>query len=51
MFGTDIVEAIENFREYEKDLDDMIYDAMTNGIPEDDTGGFGYRSIWELPEE
>lgn len=51
MFGTDIVEAIENFREYEKDWDDMIYDAMTNGIPEDDTGGFGYRSIWELPEE
>lgn len=51
MFGTDIVEAIENFREYDRDWNNMIHDAMTNGIPEDDTGGFGYRSIWELLEE
>lgn len=50
IFGTDIVEAIENFQEYDNDWDDMIHDAMTNGIPEDDTDGFGYRSIWELPE-
>ena len=49
-YGVDIVEAIENFEEYEKDWDDMIYDAMTNGVPEDDTGGFGYRSIWEFDE-
>ena len=51
MFGTDIVEAIENFREYDKDWNKMIHDVMTNGIPEDDTGGFGYRSIWDLPEK
>lgn len=50
-YGVDIVEAIENFEEYEKDWNDMVYDAMTNGIPEDDTGGFGYRSIWEFDEE
>lgn len=51
IFGTDIVEAIENFQEYDSDWDNMIHDAMTNGIPEDDTGGFRYRNIWELPEE
>lgn len=51
IYGVDIVEAIENFEEYEKDWDDMIFDTMANGIPEDDTGGFGYRSIWEFPEE
>lgn len=50
-YGVDIVEAIENFEEYEKEWDDMIYDAMVNGIPEEDTNGFGYRSIWELDEE
>lgn len=49
-YGVDIVEAIENFEEYEKDWNDMLYDAMENGIPEDDTGGFGYRSIWEFDE-
>ena len=49
-YGVDIVEAIENFEEYEKDWNDMVYDAMANGIPEDDTGGFGYRSIWEFDE-
>ena len=50
-YGVDIVEAIENFEEYEEDWNDMIYDAMTNGIPEDDTEGFGYRSIWEFDED
>ena len=49
-YGVDIVEAIENFEEYEKDWNDMVDDAMSNGIPEDDTGGFGYRSIWEFDE-
>lgn len=49
-YGVDIVEAIENFEEYEKDWNDMVDDAMANGIPEDDTGGFGYRSIWEFDE-
>ena len=50
-YGVDIVEAIENFEEYEKDWNNMIYDAMVKGIPEDDTGGFGYRSIWEFDED
>ena len=50
-YCVDIVEAIENFEEYEKDWDDMINDALENGIPEDDTAGFGYRSIWEFDEE
>ena len=51
MFGVDIVEAIENYDEYESSWDNMVNEAMTSGVPEDDTGGFGYRSIWELPEE
>ena len=51
MFGVDIIEAIENYDEYESSWDNMVNEAMTSGVPEDDTGGFGYRSIWELPEE
>lgn len=39
-YGVNIVEAIENFEEYEEDWNDMIYDTMAKGIPEDDTGGF-----------
>lgn len=50
-YDVDILEAIENFEEYEKEWDDMICDAMANGIPEDDAGGFGYRSIWEFDED
>lgn len=51
MHGVDIVEAIENFDAYEGNWNRMVLDVMTNGIPEDDTGGFGYRSIWEFDEE
>ena len=51
MFGTDIVDTIENFQEYHESWDKDVSKALTSGIPEDDTGGFGYRSIWELPEE
>lgn len=50
-FGVDIVEAIENFDEYDNSWNNMIDDVLTNGIPEDDTGGFGYRSVWEFDEE
>lgn len=50
-FGVDIVEAIENFDEYDDSWNNMIDDVLTNGIPEDDTGGFGYRSVWEFDEE
>ena len=50
-FGVDIVEAIENFDEYEDSWNRAISDAMTYGIPEDDTDGFGYRSIWEFDEK
>ena len=51
MNGTDPIDAIENHKEYEKSFDKMAMDALNNGVPEDDTGGFGYRSIWELDEE
>lgn len=51
MFGTDIIEAIENRQETQSTWSSMVSDAITNGVPEDDTDGFGYRSIWELPEE
>ena len=51
MNGTDPIDAIENHKEYEKSFDKMAMDALDNGVPEDDTGGFGYRSIWELDEE
>ena len=51
MFGVDIIEAIECYDDYKASWDNVVRDAMTNGIPEDDTNGFGYRSIWELPEE
>lgn len=51
MFGVDVIEAIECYDDYKASWDNVVRDAMTNGIPEDDTNGFGYRSIWELPEE
>lgn len=51
MFGVDVIEAIECYDDYKSSWDNVVSDAMTNGIPEDDTNGFGYRSIWELPEE
>lgn len=51
MFGMDIIEAIENRRENQSSWNSMVSDVMNNGIPEDDTDGFGYRSIWELDEE
>lgn len=51
MFGVDIVEAIENYAAYESSWDNMVSEAMISGVPEDDTGGFGYRSIWELDED
>lgn len=51
MFGVDVIEAIECYDDYKTSWDNVVRDAMTNGIPEDDTHGFGYRSIWELPEE
>ena len=51
MFGIDIIEAIESYDDYKSSWDKMVNEAMTSGIPEDDTGGFGYRSIWEKPEE
>ena len=51
MNGTDLIDAIANRKQYEDSFDEMARDALDKGIPEDDTGGFGYRSIWELPEE
>ena len=51
MFGIDIIEAIESYDDYKSSWDRMVDEAMASGIPEDDTGGFGYRSIWEKDEE
>lgn len=51
MFGMDIIEAIENRQVNQTSWDSMVTEAMYNSIPEDDTDGFGYRSIWELDEE
>ena len=50
-FDVDVIEAIERFQEFEDTWDDLLDDAMRNGIPEDDTQGFGYRSIWELSDD
>ena len=51
MFGVDILEAVENYDDYKASWDKVVQDAITNGIPEDNTDGFGYRSVWELPED
>jgi AraC-like DNA-binding protein len=51
MFNVDIIEAINNYEEFKASWDEAVADVMHNGIPEDDTGGFGYRSIWEFDEE
>lgn len=50
MFGTDLIDAIENYKEYESEWDAIVMDGMGAKIPEDDTDGFGHRSIWELDE-
>lgn len=51
MNGTDLLDAIANHKKYEDSFNDMAMDALDKGVPEDDTGGFGYRSVWELDEE
>lgn len=51
MNGTDLLDAIANHKKYEDSFNDMATDTMDKGVPEDDTSGFGYRSIWELDEE
>ena len=51
MNGTDIIDVIYNFKEYQNDWDDFVGHSMNYRIPEDDTDGFGYRSIWEFDEE
>ena len=50
-FGVDIVEAIDRFDEFEKTWDDMISDAWSSSILDDNTDGFGYLNIWELDED
>ena len=51
MNGTDPIDAIENNKEYGESFDKMAMDALNGGVPDDDTGGFGYRSIWEFDED
>lgn len=50
-YDVDIIEAIENFDEYEKHWDCMTSDAIAEDVLDDDTGHFGYRSIWEFDED
>lgn len=49
-YGEDPVTIANNFQEYSDSWDGLVEDAIINGIPDDDTDGFGYRSIWELDE-
>ena len=49
-FGSDIIEVIENYHEYENAWDELAHETMNAGACQDDTEGFGYRSIWELDE-
>lgn len=51
MNGTDLLDAIANYKKYEDSFNKMAMDALNEGIPEDDTGGFGYKNIWERPED
>lgn len=51
MNGTDLLDAIANYKKYGDSFNDMAMDTLDKGVPEDDTGGFGYKSIWELDEE
>ncbi len=51
MNGTDPIDAIENHKEYGESFDKMAMDALNGGVPDDDAGGFGYRSIWEFDED
>ena len=51
MNGTDLLDAIANHKKYEDSFNKMAMDALNGGVPEDDTEGFGYKNIWELPEE
>lgn len=51
MNGTDLLDAIANHKKYEDSFNKMAMDALNGGLPEDDTGGFGYRSIWEEDED
>lgn len=51
MHGTDLVDIIYHYKEYQEDWDKLVFQAMTQKVPEDDTGGFGYRNIWEFDEK
>lgn len=51
MHDTDLVDIIYHYKEYQEDWDKMVFRAMTQEVPEDDTDGFGYRSIWEFDED
>lgn len=47
----DPIETINNYRRLQEEEADfeMLHESLN--IPDDDTDGFGYRSIWEIPEK
>lgn len=51
MNGTDLLDAIANYKKYGDSFNDMAIDTLDKDVPEYNTGDFGYRSIWELDEE
>ena len=51
MNGTDLLDTIANHKKYEDSFNDIAMDALDKDVSEDDTNGFGYKSIWELDEE
>ena len=51
MAGVDLLDAIENYHTYKESWDRYVKKAMTEELPEDETDGFGYTSIWELDEQ
>lgn len=51
IYDDDPIETINNYRKLQEEEAnfEMIHESLN--IPDDDTDGLGYRSIWEIPEE
>lgn len=49
-YDVDILDVLENFDYYHEDFTEVLDTVLQRDNYEDDTDGFGYRSIWELPE-
>lgn len=49
-YGMDILEILEDFNYYHDDFAETLENELQHGTFDDDTDGFGYRSIWEFSE-